>query len=479
MRKRPIRPAGINLVLAAGAFAGLLPPQEKAERSEPGPNAPPARVLEWTSAQGRPYWYRLPKKVDPKSPPNLLLMLHGTGLDHRWSFLNYPIAGGDFRKGDIVVSPDGLTPGQGGTFNFLQGKTDGEQIVGIIQSFKRTFPIGNVYLYGHSQGAFFCYWFAGEYPETIQGIVAHAGNVLDVKFPKYAKDHVAIGILHGRKDAVVPVECASRTERIYREEGYRKLKLRVVERLSEESGHWPLPQEVGEMLDWLDQVSASTPAAALAAALHQFAKESCDLAVIADSVQMAGRLLKNYRGADRTAIEEKISALKGFLGDAAGRHATALTGNTETPASPMAAGRFEYGEWAVRFRIAHRGLRTVSSWKDSAKNAFKQAESHEKILQAAMKNLAAEKKAAFRDATKALEEAFLGWSYEELVARMQSFAQGSGELAAEVDVERFRKLVADRREAESSGRKTAEEVDRALAASFKERHEDWLSAEED
>ena len=152
-------------------------------------------------------------------------MLHGTGLKWGWAFWNYPIATGEFRGNDVVVAPEGMTPGGEGIFNFTQAKPDREHIAGLITYLKKKLPIGKVYVYGHSQGAFFAYWFAGERPDLVDGIVAHAGNVLgDVKHPKAAKENVAIGILHGRADAVVPVECAYTTEKVYKEQGYKKLR---------------------------------------------------------------------------------------------------------------------------------------------------------------------------------------------------------------------------------------------------------------
>ncbi len=112
-------------------------------RVPPTPGAERSVVLEWTSAEGQPYWYRLPKKIDAKSPPRLVFMLHGTGLDHGWSFWNCPIVKGSFRANDIVISPDGLTK-RGETYNFVQGKKDGDQIVGLIELFRQRFPISEI-----------------------------------------------------------------------------------------------------------------------------------------------------------------------------------------------------------------------------------------------------------------------------------------------------------------------------------------------
>ena len=82
-----------NLALAMTMFAFALPGQKDADaRVAPSRSAPTGKRLEWTSVEGKTYFYRLPKKINAKRPPNLILMLHGTGLTHHWSFLNYPIA---------------------------------------------------------------------------------------------------------------------------------------------------------------------------------------------------------------------------------------------------------------------------------------------------------------------------------------------------------------------------------------------------
>src|SRR5690606_25984148 len=275
----------------------IVPPTSSAEKG---------KTLEWVSAEGRPYWYRLPEKIDARKPPNLVIMLHGTGLNWGWSFWNYPIGNGKFRSGDIVVSPDGLTPGQSGTFNFIQGKKDGDQIAGLNRLFRGRFPIDKVYLYGHSQGAFFAYWFAGEHTELVDGIVAHAGNVLQVKHHELAKEKVAIAILHGEADAVVPVECAHRSHKIYEDQGYKKLKLEIVEDLTAQSGHWPLPKNVAALLDWLDEVSVDSPALEVRVALDEIAKESPDLLAIGEAIAEAKSLLGRYRGDDKKELEARV-----------------------------------------------------------------------------------------------------------------------------------------------------------------------------
>ena len=89
------------LFVAGAAAAGA---EEPPPRVEPSTAAPLGQVLEWTSAEGKPYWYRLPKKSRPPAAADLVLMLHGTGLKWGWAFWNYPIAAGSFR-GKTSSSP--------------------------------------------------------------------------------------------------------------------------------------------------------------------------------------------------------------------------------------------------------------------------------------------------------------------------------------------------------------------------------------
>lgn len=396
---------------AASSFALLATlgfAQKGVDVVEPNDKAPRGKALEWKSAQGRPYWYRLPKDLDPKNPPDLLLMLHGTGLDHRWSFANHPIVG-DFRKRDIVVSPDALTPGQGGTFNFVQGPKGGEQIVGLITEFKQRFPIGRVYLYGHSQGAFFCYWFAGEHPELIDGIVAHAGNVLDVKHGKLAKEKVAIGILHGRADAVVPVDCALRTEKIYREQGYAKLKLEIVEGLTEQSGHWPLPVQVAQMLTWLDQVSTQSAAQAVRTAASELRRENVDLRIVVEQLAKARKLLPKATDAEKKELPPVLDALAGLVDKAVLVHSQALLSDPEV-LDPKA----KWGPWAVQFMRLNAFFDEHPEWKKAMAKPRELQARHVKAMEKAVKGMQKPVKDSRAAAVKAIEEAFLAGNVDLL-----------------------------------------------------------------
>lgn len=440
-------------------------------RVAPDMDAPRGEVLEWTSEEGRAYWYRLPREIGASNPPNLVFMLHGTGLNHGWAFRNYPIQSGQFRGGDIVISPDGLTPQDGGTFNFVQGKEDGEQVAGLIRHFKRQFPIRSVYIYGHSQGAFFAYWFAGEYTELVDGIVAHAGNVLSVRHSELAKKKLAIGILHGKADAVVSVDCAHRSEKIYRDQGYLKIKLTIVEGLTAESGHWPLPVEVLEMMRWLDQASAASASDALDVAVTEIARPDPSLDVVADVLARARALLKGHRGNDRESLETRAGALAEFLSDAVAAHQRSLRSAIEADAS--VSGFVPWKEHFRRVDPACAASSAAKEWKKAMKDAIASArKQHEKVA-AILRALERPPSApALLPALEVWESCALAPNEPDLARRLREIFAAPPANTRAKDSERFQALAAARTAAVNEGRDRAATITREIAAAFRSAHPD-------
>ncbi|MGH7162450.1 MAG: alpha/beta fold hydrolase [Planctomycetota bacterium] len=428
--------------------------EEKPQRAEPGPGAPAGRALEWTSPGGRPFWYRLPAR--PSGRPNLLLMLHGSGMTFGWAFWNYPIASGEFRPGDIVIAPESDKPDRG----FFQSKPDAEEVASLIQLFRKRLPIANVYLYGHSQGAFFAYWFAGERPELVDGIVAHAGNVLaNVKHPKAAKEKLAVGILHGRADSVVTADCAYATDLFYAEQGYRKVRLKIVEGLDERSGHWPLPGEASRMLDWLDGVSLKDAGDAASFALREIAKERPDLRAVADAVAEGRALLKKQKE-DRDAALGKLDALAELLDKLEAEHARALT-------DAMSGKVPAFGSWASHFRIANAAFHRSPAWQAACKPLQGAVKAQEKAVADAFDQLGRRTKKTFSACVAALEKGFLASGYDRLLLHVDRIAEKPGDLATEEEVAAYRDRIGARKAAEEEGAGAAAETGAAILAEFR------------
>jgi len=226
---------------------------------EPSPGAEPHVVYQWTSKAKLRFTWWLPKGYDPGSPHNLTVICHGTGLDYRWGgWNNKP---GIFRPDDVVISVDGPTPD--GQSRLFMGETrDASAIHGFLGELRSFFAVDRVFLYGHSQGGFFVVYFAGEHPEDVAGVVAHASGAWN--WSKTGKDvkRVAIAFMHGTADPVVPYGQSPGSRDHYAEQGFELLHLRRLERYN----HWPNAVRANEALAWCQAMSAPAPAEVLAAA---------------------------------------------------------------------------------------------------------------------------------------------------------------------------------------------------------------------
>jgi pimeloyl-ACP methyl ester carboxylesterase len=156
--------------------AALLAPQDP-ERREPAASSAPHTVFAWSSRGGLRYTWVLPPGYDGQRPRHLTVILHGTGLDYRWGHWNNKP--GIFRPDDVVVSVDGTAPGQGDSRLFLGEKRDAQAFRDFLAELRETFAVDRIFLYGHSQGGFFVVYYAGEAPETVAGVVAHASGAWD------------------------------------------------------------------------------------------------------------------------------------------------------------------------------------------------------------------------------------------------------------------------------------------------------------
>lgn len=465
----PMIPRTLQIVLTG--FLLALPAQALAQKIGEVPRVPPSlqaekgTPLEWVSSSGQPYWYRLPAKIDARKPPNLVILLHGTGMKWGWAFWNYPIGSNRFRRDDICIAPEGMTPGQNGTFNFIQGEKDGQQIASLIQDFRGRFPVGNVYIYGHSQGAFFSYWFAGEYPELVDGIVAHAGNLLRVKHGDLARKQVAIGILHGEADAVVPVSLARRTFKIYQDEKYEKLKLEIVEGLTAKSGHWPLPKQVGEMLDWLDEVSVSTPGEELEVAISELSKPGPDLLTISGAIERASTGLRRYRGGDRKELQERIETIGEFLESLAEKHVERVE------AARKDAKKGEPASWMGHLISVQAALRKTSKGLKALRKHLGTAVREDRLVAQAARMLQDRPgRGSFAQALKVVEKATVSADVDGLLSLLEEFAKESSSGATAEDRERLEKIAAARRQAIEAGRQEASEITAEAAGAFRKLH---------
>lgn len=251
------------------SFAGRAHADDPKPRA-PGADAPPLKVFMHTAKAGElRYTWVLPKGYDGKTPRNLTVILHGTGLDYRWGHWNNKP--GIFRPNDVVVSVDGTTPAENSRV-FLGEPGDAKLFKEFLDELRTTFAVDRVFLYGHSQGAFFVSYFMGEFPGSAAGGVAHAsGSWTWAKMPKELKK-LPLVFMHGSSDPVVPYGQSPGARDFYLEKGFPLVHLRRLAYVN----HWPNAVRATEELDWCQGMSASDPQETLDCALEMLRTKPID-----------------------------------------------------------------------------------------------------------------------------------------------------------------------------------------------------------
>ncbi len=225
-----------GLLLAAALLAtpahparADAPPAAKALDPKVGGDA----VFEGRSADGLAYFWRGPKRYDASKGVGLTVILHGSNLSRGWGFANHPSA--SFRPDDLVLCPDGTTSNGKGGFNFLDDPKDVKRLHALLDEAKKAFKVRATFLYGHSQGSFFALLYAGEHPEEIDGVVAHASGMWTNTRLGTPGRHQAIVLMHGTQDPVVPYAQSVGALDAFAEAGYESARLYSLEGWN----HWP------------------------------------------------------------------------------------------------------------------------------------------------------------------------------------------------------------------------------------------------
>jgi len=238
---------------------GCLCEARAGEIPEKAPSAKvKGKLQKWTSEGGLVCHYRLPKKYDAKEGANLTVILHGSNLDHRWGFANHPYK--TFRPDDIVVSPDGTTSNGRGGFNALGQRKDAKRFHAFLEELKSLLKVKRTFLYGHSQGSFFALYYAGEYPEDVDGVVAHASGVWTQTRLGKKGHHTAIVLMHGTQDPVVPYVQSAGGISSFVDAKYPICRLRSLEWWN----HWPAEvngpvPHTSQQLAWVEGMTTDDP----------------------------------------------------------------------------------------------------------------------------------------------------------------------------------------------------------------------------
>ena len=399
--KPPRPPLLPSLLLALALGLGALDAAAgDLKEKEPSPKATGEAYL-WKAKDDLVFAYRIPKGYDEAKGANLTVILHGSNLTHGWGFANHDVK--TFRPDDIVVSPDGTTPNGQGGFNFLGEAKDAKRFKAFLDELRERLRIQRVYLYGHSQGSFFALYFAGEYPDEVDGVVAHASGVWTWTQQGKKGHHQAIVLMHGTQDPVVPYGQSVGGYASYVDAKYPMVRLCSLEGWN----HWPAEHNgpvphTSQELAWCEGMT-SDDAARLEACLDFLSeaksKERHDYAALRD---VAARIADLEAAPD--ALRQRAAKAVEAVDVLSLAHVSAL----EIPAKA----EFEGGAWPVHLAVLLRSFRGVpacetlrEAWKKVLERHEKDAIKHLRKYWAALRK--EDRKEAFQEGAAALEKGFL------------------------------------------------------------------------
>ncbi len=447
-------------VLAAGPAAA-----KKGDVAEKAPGAgTKGQLCAWKAKDGLIYRHRMPKSYDPDKGVGLTVILHGSNLDHRWGFANHGYK--TFRPDDLVISPDGTTSNGRGGFNFMGEKKDAKRLHALIDELKQTVKVNGVYLYGHSQGSFFALYFAGEYPEDVHGVVAHASGVWTWTKQSRKGHGQAIVLMHGTQDPVVPYGQSEGGWQSYLEKAYPIVRLRSLEGWN----HWPSEHNfnmyrqavphTSQQLAWVEGMTTDDPE-----------RLTTCFTFLADNKyrerhDYAGTYLLAQRIADHEAAPEALKARAGKVRDAvaalAQQHADALA--KEMP-KDLAFAKQAWVAHLVMFLRTFNGVPACDALFEANARALKKDRDRGiKHFTAYWKAVnAGDSKKAFAAGAKALQQAFLYHQTADYQFRknMKDWAKSPKSLKlSKKDVKAFQSRMKDFEKAQELGMKAFDKLNK-------------------
>lgn len=196
----------------------------------------------------QPYSLLLPPGFDPDSDYDLVVMLHGSGVDEVDSL--YEAQSNFNARTCIILGPRGR-----GLSDFWVGDTETDSIH-IIETVQRMFNVDKTLLGGFSMGGYGCWRFFLRHPELFDAVAVMSGMPYNprVNLPEYdMRDKTGSGkdtpiyVAHGTADQSIPIEYTDSFVRQLEDEGYDVTYLRI-----EGAGH--ADYSIGaQVYSWLNE----------------------------------------------------------------------------------------------------------------------------------------------------------------------------------------------------------------------------------
>ena len=433
-------------VLAALVPAGTSAPARVADDNptEAPAEAKPGRVYARMAEDGLPFEYRVPEGYDAERGANLTLVLHGNGLDHRWTFWNHPPD--EFRVADIVVSPDGTTFTQGTNANeFLGGDADARRVHALIEELKATWNVRQVFLYGHSQGSFFVFYYAGKYPDDVDGVLGHASGMWNGTAQDKRGHHVAVAFMHGTNDHI-PYGQSEYGAQSYRDAGYPNVNLRTLF----DWGHPPHYHQAEQELAWCEGVTSELPER-VAACLDELADEKRPMGVDWGALYAVAARLKDMEGAG-ARDRERATKIAEAVDELAREHVAAI----EKALGKGKLTELDGGAWSghvTRFLADFRGVPACAEFVDAHERELDKVEKNAAdALKDYWRNKERKPREAFEDGLKLLEGGWSSYRCGEVLEQLELWAADARELKlSKSGVKRLKELADDWRDGRKDG----------------------------
>lgn len=206
------------------------------------------------------YTFALPEGFKPDEPRNLVIVLHGLGVDYRWGHAR--LAPGAFRPADIVVCVDGTSEADDAMRIFRLDNADAVVMRDFILEASRRFPTNRIILVGYRQGARFAVLFAGAFPRLIDGVVAIASGTAEGMPMTGGVQAVPLVLAHGTADEETPYALSLDAVNALTSQGHVMAMLRRLPGIDT----LPDPAVLNPCVDWVTAMMTDDPRQALATA---------------------------------------------------------------------------------------------------------------------------------------------------------------------------------------------------------------------
>jgi predicted esterase/tetratricopeptide (TPR) repeat protein len=165
-----------------------------------------------------PYSLRLPEGFSPGEQHDLLVMLHGSGVDEVSLVRNLPLF-----KDYVVVGPRGR-----GLSDFWVGDSE-RDAVNVVETVKGMFSVEKTLLAGASMGGYGCWRLVFFYPDLFDGVMILSGEPFNprLNIPEYdMRNHIGRAkglpylVIHGTDDHSVDIRHTDEFVDVLKREGY-------------------------------------------------------------------------------------------------------------------------------------------------------------------------------------------------------------------------------------------------------------------